>query len=599
MKTLTKRLFCLLIVTVMICGMFSGCGGGVFSDIEVPTTQNGNSGNENNGTLGSNGQNNPNNEPPITLTVFSELANFSGEQTGWISKVLLEKFNVIVNIIPSTEGVYETRMEDGFLGDIIAFGGDGENYTRAIKAGMLYDWNYDNLLQEYGPYIYTNMQDALNKNAKLTETVTGEPTVYGFGHDVAGSSENHKSFFYTWDVRWDLYKQLGYPEIKNMDDMVQLFKDMKALCPTDENGNETYALSLWPDWDGDMVMYVKAFATAYYGYDEHGIGLYDPNTGNYHDALEQGGPYLTALKFFNKLYREGLLDPNSMSQTYDNMYEKVQAGGVFFSIFNYSGSLGYNSEAHLAEGKYMAPMVPTEASPLVYGMSTTGGSRVWAIGSNTAYPEKCMEIINWLCTPEGVMTYNYGPQGLCWDYDADGYAYLTDFGKLCRGDRSTLMIGEYEGTGDFNSGCFQINNTTWSIDAVNPDSKVGETFNYENWRSYLAGEPTEIEQDWRDFTGVTTVQEFMEQRNYTVAVDGGYVMSSKDSDFKTTWSAVTDVIVNYSWRAIYAESDGEFMYIVNQMISQANAYGYEECLQWARAEAAARFALEEAARKGN
>ena len=577
--TISKRIFSLTLAVLMVCGMFAGC-------------QNGPEGGE----------------EPVTITVFSELANFSGEQTGWVAKMLKEKFNVVVNIIPSTSGVYETRMEDGFLGDIVVFGGDGENYTRAVSEGMLYDWNYDDLLKEYGPYIYENMQAALNKNAKLNATATatrdeagnilelGEEICYGFGHDVAGSSENHKSFFYTWDTRWDLYKQLGYPEVKNLDDMLQLFKDMKAICPTDDNGNETYAVSLWPDWDGDMVMYVKALATAYYGYDEHGIGLYDPKSGEFHDALELNGPYLTALKFFNQLHQNGLLDPNSMSQTYDNMYEKVQAGGVFFSIFDYSGSLGYNSVEHLAEGKSMSPLVPTEASPLVYGMSTMGGNRIWAIGSNTAEPELCMEIINWLCTPEGVMTYNYGPQGLCWDYDEEGYAYLTEFGKTCRGDRTTQMIGEYEGTGDFNSGCLQINNTCWSLDAVNPDSKVGETFKYESWKSFLDSVPSAIEKDWQDHVGSTTVQEYMEKTDYTVAVDGGYSMTAKEGDFKTTWSAVTDVIVTYSWKAIYANSDAEFNYIVNQMISQAKAYGYEQCVEWTVAEAQTRFALEEAVR---
>lgn len=574
MKKITKNVVSLMIVLVLLCSLFCGCGGGI------------------------GGQQDDGKGEPITITIFSELANFQGEQGGWVADVLLEKFNVIVEIVPGAAGVYETRMEAGFLGDIVVFGGDGENYTRAIEAGMLYDWNYDNLVQDYGPYIHENMQDALNKNAKLSESVTGQPTVYGFGHGVSGSTENHQSFFYTWDVRWDLYKQLGYPEINNMDDMLQLFIDMKEICPTDDNGNETYAVSLWPDWDGDMVMYVKAFATAYYGYDEHGVGLYDVATGEYHDALETDGPYLESLKFFNELYRNNLLDPNSMSQTYDNMYEKVQAGGVFFSIFNYSGSLGYNSEEHLAQGKYMGSLVPTEASPLVYGMSTTGGNRIWAIGSNTAHPELCMEIINWLCTPEGVMVYNYGPQGLCWDYDEEGYAYLTDFGKQCRADRSTLMTGEYEGTGDFNSGCFQVNNTTWSIDAVNPDSPVGETFNYETWRSYLLTDPTEIEQDWRTHTGSDTIQDYMEKTNYSLAVDGGYVMSSKTGDFKTTWSAVTDVITTYSWRAIYASSESEFNFIVIQMISQAKAYGYDECVEWCRAEADARHALEEAARNG-
>ena len=574
MKKMTKKIISLLLAMVMVCGMFTACGGG--SDA---------------GSAGDAGTD----EETITLTVFSELANYSGEQVGWIADVLLEKFNVVLNIIPAADGVYETRMESGFLGDIVVWGSDGENYTRAIEAGLLYDWNEDDLVKEYGPYIYENMQPALEKNAGITESVNGQRTVYGFGHNVAGSSENHESFFYTWDLRWDLYKELGYPEVKNMDDMLKMFIDMKAICPTDENGNETYAVSLWPDWDGDMVMYVKAFATAYWGYDELGVGVYDPETGTYHDALEADGPYLQALKFFNQLYQNDLLDPNSMTQTYDNMYEKVQAGGVFFSIFNYSGSLGYNSVEHQAENKMMCSLVPTEASPIVYGMSTVGGNRIWSIGSNTEYPEKCMEIINWLCTPEGVMTYFYGPKDLCWYYDEEGYTHWTEFGEQVYFARDTLMTGDYEGTGDFNSGCLQVNNTTWSLDAVNPDSN-GERFNYLYWKSYQSAASCDIEQDWRDYFGVTSVEEYMESTNYVVAPATTFTAASRSDEFKTTWSAVTDIIVTYSWRAIYASSDAEFTYIVNQMIQQAKAYGYEECVEWSVEQANIRHALEEEVR---
>ncbi len=558
MKTTAKRMLALLLALSMAFGLLSGFTFGKKSD------------------------------DTITLTIFSELANSSGEQVGWIAKMLKEKFNVVVNIIPSADGVYETRMESGFLGDIVVFGSDGENYTRALNAGLLYDWNEDDLLEEYGPYIYENMQDALNKNAKKTASVTGgDEVVYGFGHDVAGSNGDHASFFYTWDIRWDLYKELGYPEVKNMDDLLQLLKDMKEICPTDDNGNETYGVSLWPDWDGDMVMYVKAFATAYYGYDEHGVGLYDPATGTFHGALEEDGPYLTALKFFNQLYQNNLLDPNSMTQTYDNMYEKVQAGGVFFSMFNYSGSLGYNSEKHQSENKMMCSLVPEEAHPIVYAMSSEGGNRLWTIGSNTEYPEKCMEIINWLCTPEGVMTYYYGPKDLCWYYDDEGYTHWTDFGKQVYFARDTLMTGEYEGTGDFNSGCFQVNNNTWSLDAINPDSN-GERFNYQYWKSYQADATCEIEQDWRDKFGVSSVEEYMNTTNYSICPS--YSFDSKTDEFKTTWASVTDIIVTNSWKAIYAKSEGEFNYIVKQMIQQANAYGYEECAQWSVDQATARYA---------
>lgn len=587
MKKMMKKATSIALVAAMMGGCLAGCGGNGGS---VGDTETGAAGNSGSASAGNSGD-------PITLTVFSELANYSGEQVGWSAKVLLDKFNVILNIIPEQDGVYETRMESGNLGDIVVWGSDGENYAKAVQAGLLYDWNEDDLLTEYGPYIAENMTHALEKNAALTSTITnGESdAVYGFGHNVATSSEDHEAFFYTWDLRWDLYKELGYPEVKNLDDLLEVFKQMKEICPTDDNGKETYAVSLWPDWDGDMVMYVKSLATAYHGYDELGVGVYDPVTGTYHDALEENGPYFESLKFFNKLYQNNLLDPNSMTQTYDNMIEKVQAGGTFWSIFNYSGSAGYNTEAHLADNKMMLSLVPSEASPITYGMNVQGGNRIWSIGANTQYPELCMEIINWLSTPEGTMIYNYGPEELCWYYDEDGYTHFTDFGKLCHDDRTTAMTEEYGGS-TFNDGCLQINNTTWSINATNMDSAAGERYNYEFWKSTQIDPANDTEKDWREYYGVSSIQEYMEKQNYVVAPATSFSAEAKSDDFKTTWSAVTDVIVTYSWRAIYANSDDEYDQIVAEMIEQANSYGYQECLEWSLEQAAARHELEEAVR---
>ena len=530
----------------------------------------------------------------ITLDVYSQLANYSGMQTGWIADILEEKFKVKLNIIPDGSGVYETRMESGDLGDIVVWGKDNDKYPDAVNAGLLYDWNEDDLIGEFGPYIKENMQDALKKNQELTSTLTnGErDTLYGFGHNVATSSEDHESFFYTWDIRWDLYKELGYPEINNLDDYEQLLKDMVKLCPKDDSGNKTYAISLWPDWDDAMVMYVKAMATAYYGYDELGLGLYDTQTGTYHDALEENGPYLTMLKFFNNLYQDGLLDPDSMTQTYDKMIEKVQNGGTMFSSFNYSGYIAYNKPAHTKEGKGMFSMKPKEATPIVYGMNTAGGDRIWSIGAKAEYPELCMEVINYFCTPEGCMTMTYGPQGVTWDYDDEKNTYFTELGETCNKNKKTKMGEPYKGT--FQDGTLQIVNTTWSVDASNPDSN-GETYNSDNWKSNITEAKSDIEQDWRNRTGAKSINEYMENsKEFVVAPGTSFSQSTKETEFKTTWSQVTDEIKNGSWKAIYAESDKEYDKIVADMTKKCKSYGYDECVSWSKNEASRRKALEDA-----
>lgn len=531
-------------------------------------------------------------EDVVTLDVYSQLANYSGLQTGWMADILLEKLNVQLNIISDGDGVYETRMEDGDLGDIIVWGSDGDRYATAVKNGALYDWNEDDVLSEYGSYIKENMPDAITKNINLTKDLTdgSDDSLYGIGDAVATTSDDHQMFFYNWDVRWDLYKQLGYPEVKDLDDFLQLMVDMQKLCPKDDSGTKTYAVSLWPDWDDAMVMYVKATATAYYGYDELGIGLYDPETGTYHDALEKNGPYLTMLKFFNNLNQKGLLDPDSMTQTYDKMIEKVQNGGVLFSIFNYSGSLAYNKEAHTSAGKAMYCLKPEEATPIVYGMNTQGGTYITSIGATTEYPDLCMQVLNYFATPEGRLTYGYGPKGECWDYDEEGNTYFTELGKKCHENKKT-KLENHEGT--YGDGELQAAFATWSIDAENPESN-GETYNSDNWKSNISEAESDIEQDWRDYTSSDSVNDYFEQREYVVAPGTSFTIETKEDEFKTTWSQVTTEIKNSSWKAMYAKTDSEYEKIINQMIKNAKSYGYDTCVEWSKKQAAEKHRLEEA-----
>lgn len=532
----------------------------------------------------------------IELTVFSQLANYSGKLTGWFAEVMKREFNVEMTIIPSLDGAFDTRMEAGDLGDIVIFGSNGSDYQRAATEGMLFDLNEDDILSDYGPYVKEHMPYALANNMSFNESFMGEEVLYGFGHNVASSPENHEAFFYTWDIRWDLYKELGYPTVKNLDDLHQLFLDMKEICPTDEAGGETYAVSLWPDWDGNMVMYVKSFATAYHGYDEMGFGLYDVETGKYHHATEEGGPYLESLKFFNDLYQDGLIDPNSMTQTYNEMSEKVTNGGTFFSIFNYAGSALYNTEEHTSNGKYMYTMTPDEATPIAYGMNVMGGNRIWTIGSKTEYPELCMAIINYLTTPEGYMTYNYGPKDLCWYYDDAGYSYLTELGEQAYLDRKGTIMPDEWGGGNFNDGTFQANNTTWSKDAENFDSN-GETYNCDNWASRRTGATSDIQQDWMDKTGCYNSEEYLDGRSYKVALATSYSESDKSDDLKIIWEQVADCLVNYSWQAIYAKDDAEYDKIVAEMTAKINEYDPEGlCLAWCENEAAIRCALEDEVR---
>ncbi len=573
---MSRRNFAKLMGMLAGTGMLAGCGGGATGA----------------------GSSSAVSEDELAITIFSQTANWSGDQTGWGATLLKDYFNVTATIVPDTDGAYQTRMENGNLGDLVIWGNNGSDYQAAVEQGKLFDWDEDDTLESEGKDLKKYFQKALDANKSLNS----DGKLHGIGNNVTDEKGEHDLFIYNWGLRWDLYQKLGHPEVKNLDDLENVLKQMQEACPTGDDGKPTYALSIWPDWDSTMVMYVKGLASAYHGYDELGIGLYDSSNGKFLDALADDGPYMEALKFVNKLYRDGLVDPDSMTQTYDEMITKVRNGNVLFSIFDYAGSTAYNNDDHIADGKIMLPLVPSEASVIVQGLSTSGQGRIWSIGDLCDEPERIMQIINWLFTPEGALTNLYGLKGLMWDYDSDGNTEFTKLGKQCFDDPTTSLDGlewtspetgtTYTLSGSYSDGTLQINNTTWANGAKNPEAK-DDCFYQGTWASNIVDPQNDAEKDWRDVTGAESQWEYLNSVNYTVIPPANFAEGTRDSELELTWQQVIKTIKEGSWKAIYAKDDAEFASLVKDMQDTCNGYGYDDCVAWCQSEAERRFGLQE------
>ncbi|MCL2030084.1 MAG: extracellular solute-binding protein [Oscillospiraceae bacterium] len=529
--------------------------------------------------------------PPVELVIYSQVANYSGVMIGWGAEILKEKFNVTVTIInDATDGTFETRMAAGNLGDIVIFGSDGDQYKDASEAGMLFDWEEDGLLEEFGPYILQHFPYALEKNRGITGTL------HGFGHGVAGSASDHARMYYYPQIRWDLYTQLGRPDIDTLEDFIPLLARMVELEPVSDAGTKTYAVSSFPDWDGDMVMMVKSTA-ALYGWEEFYFGLYDTKTQTWENCLEEDGWYLRCLKFYNTLYQMGLYDPDSMTQNWNVLVEKYTTGAALFNIFEWIASY-YNTEENKAQGKMMRPVPAKDQKNLADGLTIFGRNRVWTIGAKSNYPELCMEIINWFSTPEGVLAYNYGPRGVTWDFDEDGEPYMTALGIQCQEDKENTPITYRDYSGTYRNGEFQHNNPTWDVNALNPESPSGQTFHWEFWPSTILQKVvTPIEQSWRDWAGYIKEDDFLKENgHFSVAVGTDYSGSRQSSELKTTWTQVQNCVKDGSWNAIYARDDAEFDATVAKMRADAYAYGFQECVDWIEIEVGRRKAAEDRAK---
>lgn len=525
-------------------------------------------------------------EETVILDVYSQLANYSGTQLGWFADVIKEKFNVELNIINNPEGTFATRMESKNLGDIVVFGGYGD-HNNAANAGLLLDWEEDDLGKDYAPFVWNNMKPALIKNKTLSGS---DGKLHGFGNDVALSAGDIKAYDYWPALRFDLYEQIGKPEVNTLEDYITVFEQMKEICPTADNGKETYAVSLFPSWYGDMVMYVKALG-ALYGYDEFGFGLYDTYTDTYEDALKPDGMYLRCLKWYNKLYQKGLVDPNSMTQP-DTEQGAAQANGqAFFDLFSWRGSVNYNTEEHIAAGKAMYAVPPKDAKTSFTAKASTATNVSGLLARTRSTPSFVLLSSIGSAPPNGFMTTQYVPKGDCWNYNSDGKAFLTETGLKAQTDKKTT---EVRGS-SFEDGEFKINNTTLVVDCVNP--KTGETFNKDNWFTKPETEPSEILKKWQEWSGYENANDLLASDGYkSVNIMSLYAPTEKSQELDAKWKKVQEVIKNGSWNAMYAESDEKFNEEVAKMTEEANKNGYQECVEYQQHEAELRKAAVAAAR---
>ena len=101
-----------------------------------------------------------------------------------------------------------------------------------------------------------------------------------------------------------------------------------------------------------------------------------------------------------------------------------------------------------------------------------------------------------------------------------------------------------------------------------------------------------LQEDWRNWSGAVLADPYFESiGKYTIMPDLPYSESVKDDELKVKWEQCAKSIKNNSWLAIYAKADGEFNMHIRNMITQCNNYGYADCLEWSKGEAATKWRL--------
>ena len=520
----------------------------------------------------------------ITVDVFDGQANYQGTQSGWFAQLVKEKFNMELNIIaPNVAGggdtLFQTRSAAGDLGDLILTNADGGRLQNLVTAGLVMDMT-DLLADAENVHRYDTAIESTN-------SLVEEDGIYAIPSEVSSNAptEAGESLEPTFGpyVRWDAYKAIGYPEIKDLDGLLDVMKQMQEAVPTSDSGKPTYAMSFFKDWDGNMMNNAKQ-PTCYYGYDELGFVLAKADGSDYQDITDSDSIYMDVLEFFYKANQMGLVDPESTTQNYDTMYSKYQDGQILFSFWPWLGQAAYNTTEHKAEGKGFMLADIDNMQIFSYGCIPNGNAKnCIMIGSKAEDPQRLADFIDWLYSPEGIMASasqtgsTAGPEGLTWEMQ-DGQPVLTEFGQEALNGNDPTVPDEW-GDGSWSDGVSQLNYTAVNKKDINPDN--GFTYDYTLWDSVLSQNNSALDLDWQEHMGAQTTMEYLENNNKIIVAPGsGFAAPEEDSQITTLRGQCRTTIVDTSWQMIFASNDEEFQSLQKQMQDTLEGLDYQTVLDY-------------------
>lgn len=358
---------------------------------------------------------------PVTLTIYStSCSTFTpGVQNDPVAKEIERLTGVTMDITTQDSvGDYNTKVAaliaSGDLPDIVYLQSDQTDM--ALKANALLE--LDSLIETNGKDIKQNMDFRLRHSRKFKSMGTNK--LYYI--ELYGGPSDPTSIATTGFIRWDLYKQLGYPEMNTYEDLLPVLAEMQKKWPETADGKKTYGVS---GFFGDSVGWAEwplTYPTSLlYGIrcDRHLAVNSSTNELLGDNVIDVNSPAVRSLKWYNKANQMGILDPECFTMQTAQYEEKLKAGRIYFTPATWWASTVNSSfEESNNPDKGMMPMPPPKDIKRILLSSDSkysAGAWCYGISKNCKHPDRAMDLLNFFCTKDGTELLYNGIKGKDWD----------------------------------------------------------------------------------------------------------------------------------------------------------------------------------------
>ena len=281
-------------------------------------------------------------------------------------------------------------------------------HTPQIKSKKVV--NLTPYIEKYAPNIKQMFKDA--PDTKYLTTFDDGNTYY---LPMYREQDNY-SWKYFINKTWLKNLTLSMPT--TTDDFYNVLKAFKTRDPNNNGKEDEIPLIIAAGESGVGQIPLSLFSPfGLYTY-TNAWGVNSSGKVSYAFATEE---YRNGLRFYRKLYEEGLLYNSFRGATYTQIKQRtgnsLQTVGVFAAN---TYSEGVSDESFLNNYMVMNPVGIDGQGKWLNASYEDAWPDWFVMTSKCKYPEIAMRLLDWLYSEEGTLTALYGPKGTYWNYDSAG-----------------------------------------------------------------------------------------------------------------------------------------------------------------------------------